>query len=158
MDFAAFDTAPRAEDGAWLHLRHPVTDAPLYAQPDGTIGADETDKPCRVLARGNQSEAVQAVIRAHERREGVLGMKLLQANDDAKRSALIGQQQDNRKRHHEELARAAVVGWENIIFDGKPLAFSPDAVEKMFAAPAFKVQLFRHCADEERFFGIAPTG
>ena len=158
MDFASFDTALRADDGAWLHLRHPTTEEPLYVQVDGTVGTAETERPCRVLARGNQSEAVRAVVRAHERREGALGMKLLQETDEARRAMLMGRQQEDRERHHEALVRAAVVRWEGIIYGGEEVACTPENVAKVFASPRFKAQLFRHCGDEERFFGGASNG
>lgn len=62
MDFSKFDSRKAAETAKPLHLRHPATGALLYAK--NKDGADDLDKPCRVLVIGTESRGAQAAIRA----------------------------------------------------------------------------------------------
>ncbi|MEH6775537.1 MAG: hypothetical protein V7668_16555 [Cereibacter changlensis] len=57
MDFTRFDSRAAAETPRALHLRHPASGEPLYADA-------ERKKPCRVLVVGTESRAAQAELHA----------------------------------------------------------------------------------------------
>jgi hypothetical protein len=67
MKLSALNTKAGAENGAWLHLRHPVKEYNhlLYEGPGADeygrlIDAEKEHRPVRLLVRGAESETVRA--------------------------------------------------------------------------------------------------
>ncbi|MCT4334268.1 hypothetical protein MU516_15490 [Paracoccus sp. YLB-12] len=57
MDFTQFDSRAGAETAGRLHLRHPATGIPLYAD-------EAHEQPCIVLVKGTEARSAQAAMRA----------------------------------------------------------------------------------------------
>ena len=99
-----FDVAGAVEEGATLHLTHPVTGELLY---DG-------DQPVTITLRGLESASVRAVAASQAKKEA-RGVKI---SDEAKGVQMMV---------------AATLGWSGLDRDGEPLEFTPDNVKWLFA-------------------------
>lgn len=97
MEFDKFNSRGAAEEGARLHLCHPVTGEPLNDPKGG---------PCVVIVRGAESrKAQEAAARARNARAG----------KDEKPGSL--------EELHAQLVKAAkplIMGFENLEVDGRP--------------------------------------
>ena len=95
MDFASLDARGGAETPQRMTILHPLTGEPILH--DG--------KPCIALVRGMHARSVQDVARAEARRQ------------------MQAAKSDDQEGFHENMVRFAtmvIVGFENVIFDGKP--------------------------------------
>lgn len=68
MDFVALNTRKAADEGAFLHLRHPVTEELLWTEEGEAVG---------LMVRGTEGDRVQQKLRDIEKR--------MKNEDDAKR-------------------------------------------------------------------------
>ena len=125
MDFADFDLKTASEAGTTVHLE--MRGRPLYAQADKSIGVDVTDKPCRVHLRGLMASGVYDLIKRIQRIEAAYQLRS-QRVKDKEIDALLERADEETKDLLGKLIVAAVSGWENIIFKGKPADTSPEAV------------------------------
>lgn len=151
MDFANFDLTDAADGGVWLHMKSPFDGALLYAD-DG-----KQEKPCRVLVRGNHSDEMRALIKAHDRKIGALSLRLAKAESDKAANAIMAQIDEAKEAHEDRLIQCAVMGWENIIHGGKPIERTDEAVLKVFTRKLgdLRAQVFRQAAVEADFFKAA---
>jgi hypothetical protein len=166
MDFSDFDLRDGADDGMWLHLTDPYSGSLLYRDDSDEIVTEETDKPCRVLIRGNHSEQMRKMLRAWERKDATFGMRIMRVSEkDAE--AVTKQRQDALEKHHDALLLCAVIDWENVTArkdpkdkKSKPLVVerSDDAVLRLMRNNGFQTQIIRAAADEAAFFSNALTG
>lgn len=109
MDFSTFDNRPRAEAGEWLHLVHPETGAPLYLK--AADGSDDTEKPCRVLLRGQASPTVQAALRRARHAQ----MQQERKGADDRRAGGL----EELHRTFVDLSAPFIIEFENVIRDGR---------------------------------------
>lgn len=137
MDFADFDLRTASEAGRWVHLEH--SGKALYAQPDQTVGADPTDKPCRIHLRGIMAPGVRELIKTITRGQVALQARIGRAKDREIES-LIEAAETKGEAALQDLICKAVAGWENIIIGGKPA--DPD-----------RENLLRVCGPGTAFFG-----
>lgn len=116
MDFGKIDLAANSERGADCHLNHPVTGKPLYTEKGEKI-------TIRVL--GQDSAKFRKAVSSR-----------IDLDEDEKNDA------DAREARSVELISAIVVGWKNIVWEGKELPFSPQNV-RMFLTkfPPIRSQL-----------------
>ncbi|WYK04471.1 hypothetical protein DWF04_015805 [Cereibacter sphaeroides f. sp. denitrificans] len=96
MDFSQFDSRTAAETARPLHLRHPATGAPLYADA-------EWKQPCEVLVLGTEGRSAQAAMRA------------------AQKAKLTGEKADDDRQTMEDVhaglvatAKPLITGFRNI--------------------------------------------
>lgn len=159
MDFSSFVDTERASGGSWLHLSHPASGLPLYLQKDGTVGTDETDRPCEVLVRGNRAPEVRAITRERERAEELHAAKLMRAQP-AEAARLMAQDSAARDRYQRDLLVATVGDWRNIVIKAKdgPAECTSENVLAALSHPLMMVQIFRRSGDEAALFTSAPTG
>lgn len=101
MDFQKYDSTSSANDGAWMHVKHPVTEAPMF--DDG--------KPCRVLVLGI---------------EGRIGAKIM----EMQRTEMAGAAPSDEVAQDRLVREAAMLikGFENIDRGDRP-AKAPEDVE-----------------------------
>lgn len=102
MDFNDFDSRTAADEGRWMHVKHPVSGDLLY---DG-------DAPCEVLCKGAEGREVQKEV-AKMRAASV-------ALQDAKEE---GADDETMAMLHEKLCKAVtpfVAGFRNINNGAKP--------------------------------------
>lgn len=129
MDFGTYNRATRAQDGEWMHVLHPETLRPLYAQ-DGkplVIGEDETDKPVRVLVQGLHSPDLRKMHKAYEDQAALLRARLGRADGSGNMRAIQKQMAEAEEKHGLAMIKVAIKGWENIIYNGADLPFSEGA-------------------------------
>ena len=159
MDFASLTATDHHETGTWLHLTHPANGAPLYLDGKNSVTADETDKPCRVLVRGNRSPQVKRVLDDKSRADEAHGMRLLRASERDVRQ-MAADHAKARDAHQRKLLAATVADWENIVLkEGeKPAQCTEENVLAALDHPSFMVEIFRRSADEAALFPDAPTG
>lgn len=109
MDFTQFDSRAGAETAGRLHLKHPATGIPLYAD-------EAHEQPCIVLVKGTEARSAQAAMRA-ARQAKLAGGK-------------TGEDADSTLEDlHADLVKSAVPlisGFENIL-RGKDAATAADA-------------------------------
>ena len=137
MDFADFDLRSASEAGRWVHLEH--SGRPLYVQPDKTVSAEPSDKPCRIHLRGIMAPGVRELIKQIARNTAALQARINRAKD-SEIEKLIEAAEAKGEEALRDLICNAVAGWENIIIGGK--AAEPD-----------RDTLLRVCGPGTAFFG-----
>lgn len=110
FDFSIFDTVGAAEKGADLHLLHPVTLEPVFA--DG----DKQKKPIIITLKGMESDDFARELQRRQRQNK--GKKDLDL--------------DETRRQAAETYAKLTLGWQNIEEDGKPLEFTKENAVKVF--------------------------
>jgi len=109
MDLSNLDTTATAEDGAWLHLCHPATGAPLYK--------DQDDMPIRIRVRGQDSSVARRMeTQMADRRLNRRAKKL--SAEEIEREGL-------------DLLTALVVEWEGIVLHGEDVPCTPENVRQV---------------------------
>lgn len=101
MEMTELDSRTPAENGAWLHLKHPKTGALMW---DG-------DKPCRVLVRGAESRTAIKATSALLRKRKTVDIADIEENA-ARNIAMVA---------------PLIVAFENMTRDGKPMVVPGDA-------------------------------
>lgn len=130
MDLANLDTKTAMEKGALLHLRHPVTNEPLYANGD-------KKKPMTIDLMGIDGDTFSKIRRENQRK---LSKKNKSFNpEDADEQGL-------------ETLAALTKGWANLVLGGKPLEFSKGNARKLYSDyPWIREQVNEFCSSRENF-------
>ncbi|GLQ07511.1 hypothetical protein [Sneathiella chinensis] len=124
VDLAGLDLTARAEAGAVLALRHPVTEAVL---------------PVQIRLKGQDSETFRAILRQQIDAQLASGAENLSAAELEKN--LI-----------RRLA-ALTMGWDNVILRGEAVPFSVRAAEALYSEHVWvREQVARFVEDRSRFF------
>ncbi len=110
MDLSALDTRKAADEGAKLHLRHPVEDTPLTKDDGSPITITLVGSDSATFKRAMQ---VQADRRLKSNNRRAISMQSIE--DDAV-----------------DLLSAATVGWDGIVVDGKELPFSNENAKTLY--------------------------
>ena len=117
-DFNIFNTEASAEKGATLHLLHPVTSEPAYAD-------DEKTKELTIEMMGSESKLYQK--KAQER------------YNNSRRGSVKLKNKDDTVDFDEALDFTIedlvdmTMGWSNIMHDGKSLAFNKKNAELLYS-------------------------
>lgn len=159
MDFSTLTGSEAHEQGSWLHLPHPASGLPLYLAKGNSITTEETDKPCRVLVRGNRAPQVKRVLDDRARNDELHAMRVMRSSErDAQQ--LAADNAKAREAHQRALLVASVADWENIVLtEGeKPAECTQQNILAALSHPAFMVAIFKRSADEAALFQDAPTG
>jgi hypothetical protein len=139
MDFSTLNTREAAENGAYLHWRHPITGTLLY-----------TDKgaPSRALMRGSESMTLQK-----EHRKIVKARAKASANDDDGKIAEAREIDEEGKRGL-AFVSAYVIRFENC-FDGDRALTDTQADKEWFfgLSDSFVEQALDFVRKRESFFG-----
>lgn len=107
MDFNSFDSRTAAETAGRLHLAHPATGEPLFADK-------KREKPCIVLVLGTESRAAQVAMNA-VRKAVISGAKKADSGSlDELHAAMV------------DSAKHLIVGFENVA-RGEAAATAADA-------------------------------
>jgi len=155
MDFANISLRDASEKATPVHLE--LDGKPLFLQADKTIGVEQTDHPCRVLIRGVGSDKVLNVAKEIERLEMIHSARI-QRTKDKDLPALIESHQEAVRDAMGRLTHAAVMGFENIVFDGKPVEASPEYIDRLCAPrTAFFEQVNEAIMERKRFLTPAAT-
>lgn len=149
MDLMNLSTTEASNNGAWCHIRHPVSGAPLYAvdetERDGVQLTEEERGPIRVRVFGSDSAVYRkASHKVQNRRIETAtksrGKQVITAEDAA-------QDQTN-------LALACIQEWQNVQFQGEALEFNRANALKLFAqCPWMLEQLQEFIDDRGQFVG-----
>jgi len=105
MDISKFDSRTRAEAGAPMQIKDPISKEPIM---DG-------DKPCRVIVRGTASKSMQAKMR--EKQKALMAKKPKKGKDDEDEARVM-------EDVHQQLCEGAapfIVGFENMEREGRPM-------------------------------------
>ena len=126
MDFSTIDLAANAERGADVHIEHPVTEEPLYAD-DG--------QPITIRVLGQDSREFRAAVTALADKAS----KGKQSVEKTEAAAI-------------ELLSRIVVKWHGIMWEGKALDCTPENV-RMFLTkfPPIRRQIDNFVADRANF-------
>lgn len=132
MDLNDLDLATRAEAGATMEARHPITDEVLK-------GAD--DKPMTLTLLGADSPTFKRAM--SDVQQALSGRKKV-STAEAERQAVNA------------LARVTT-GWsDNWTWSGEPFPYSPENCRKLYAErPWLRGQVDEFIADRSSFFGKA---
>ena len=119
-------------DGAWMHICHPTTGEYLYAD-------DERKLPCRVKVLSNAS--MQFARATHN-----LDQKLIKNADKMT--------PDEAKENIQRRAAAAIVAFDNVMFEGRELDGSNRADRLLWVrlAPNFVTQVQDFSKEADHFF------
>ncbi len=113
FDLNIFDTTTPAENGADLHLKHPLTGEAVYAD-------DKNKKPVAIKLKGTDSDEYKKIIQRIVR------------NNKAKNKDSGEPDFDELKQAAAETYAKMTISWENISVNGKPLDFSYDNAVKLY--------------------------
>lgn len=112
-DLSSLDTSKIADEGAKLHLRHPVTDKPLYVDGDSL-------RPITITLLGADGD------RFNESRREIIDQRLAKAQDQRRPDLRLAE--DAAIEH----LASITVDFENIFLDGKPVNFSTANARKLY--------------------------
>ncbi len=151
MDFSDFSLQQAAEQPREIHLE--LDGKPLYMQEDKSISDKVSDKPCKVMVLGAGSESVSAIIREIERLEMVANQRFNRAKDrDYEKVAL--KHQDTMREAMKRLMRAAVCGFENIVYNGEIVEAEGPSIDPICGPrTAFFGQVYEVLLEQHRFLG-----
>lgn len=127
MEILNLDPRKKANEGTFLHLKHPGTGAYLYGQTDGK---DDESKPVGLYLLGTDSDAFAK--RQHEK---------VNARFTAKKPPVVTSESLERERV--ELVADLTVGWLNLEVDGSD-EFTQANVFKLYS----RLPWVREQADE----------
>ena len=119
MDLSSLNTKEAQQEGAFLHLKHPVWGYPLYTGPGadpetGQLLDPEADhEAVGVVVRGMEAQSVREAARRHE------AANVARSSAAAEQAGL-------------DFACALVVAFRGITRDGAPLEATPEAKRRFF--------------------------
>lgn len=113
FDLNIFDTNTPAENGADLHLKHPITGKPVYAD-------DKNKKPVTIKLKGTDSDEYKKIIQRAVR------------DNQAKKQSQETPDFDEMKQVAAETYAKMSISWQNISVDGKALPFNYDNAVKLY--------------------------
>lgn len=115
MDLGKLDTRSAADEGAFLHLRHPKTDAPLHDEATG--------EPVGITLLGKDSSVYRSIERSQANRR----LERLGRTGGAPLTA------DEIEANTLELLVGCTKNLHHIVL-GEPLTFSPANAKKLYTA------------------------
>lgn len=118
MDFANLDLRAASERGSWVRFSY-------RGEPCGT-----DDKPSRVRVLGMGAKNVLEAYRRMERLQSLQAQRMTRTAD-SEIDATMAKFQVELEKAMEELIVAAVVEWENVDWEGKPLECTPENILKL---------------------------
>lgn len=131
MDLANLNTKQQMEAGADLHLKHPSTREPLFADDD------KGKKPMVITLMGIDGETFQRIRRQNQR----AAMKRRDPVEPA----------EAEKQGLDTLV-AITKGWKNIVLSGEELAFTAENVRRVYAEfPWIREQVNEFASDRANF-------
>lgn len=134
MDLSGLNTKQFAEEGAKMHLKHPITGAGLFSKK--ADGKDDLNKPCQVIVRGAEADSVQKKLKSIRKR--------------AMKTKNAGAQDEERGM---EFVSSLIIGFENIEIDGKKLTGDASDITAFFdLSDSFVEQVLEFTRDRENFF------
>ena len=161
MDFSTINPEAADSEGDWMHLRGPDGSL-LYAKDAGggkwTVVSEETEHPCRVKVLGRYSEPVQAVERKLQRKAMKSTRISGKDRDHDPTAEFLSAYLEAQPDAAGEVAAAAVVDWENIIWKGKPVDFDKSILSTMAERQFFRDQVREASQRTADFFGAAASG
>lgn len=136
LDLKNMTVMTPAEAGADVELEHPVSGEPLV---------NEDGSPWKISVRGEDSQAVRAVVKKqHDRR-----IEKMRKNKSG------GFDSDTVEAEQTERLVAATIGWSGLVMDGKPYDFSIPNARKLYGNPEYiwiVEQVEKAMGDRQRFF------
>ena len=137
-DLAHLDPTYAADQGAWLHLKHPNTGDLLYLDADQL----EPSKPIKIKLAGKDSTNWKAAEQAD------LDRRL----DQAQRNNKLSVKAQDVERRGLKILAAVTLEWENVMWDGKPLSCSASTAEQLYNARTWiREQVDEFVADRKNF-------
>lgn len=160
MDFSDLNPEAADSEGEWVHVHGP-DGSPLYAKDAGggkwVVVTQKTEHPSRIKVLGRYSEPVQAVERKHQRK----AMKSAHMVGGKKKgdptAEFVSAYLDSQPEAAAEVAASAVVDWENIIWEGKPVSFDKKILAQMAERQFFRDQVREASQKTADFFGAAAS-
>ena len=113
FDLNIFDTTTPAENGADLHLKHPITGSHVYAD-------DKNKKPVTIKLKGQDSDEYKKIIQ-----------RAIRENKSKKDKPDVPDF-DEMKHVAAEAYAKMTISWENISVDGKSLDCNYDNAVKLY--------------------------
>lgn len=139
MDLASLDTASTADQGAALELRHPATNAVL-TKPDGSA--------ITITLAGTDSERHRRAARAATNRR-------LKNSTGRRQNTLTAEEIEGDGI---DLLVASTIGWDGVMVDGQPLAYTPDNARKLYKRFSWVTeQAEAFVAERGNFLKASPT-
>lgn len=136
MDLRSLYTS--GADGAALHLKNPVSGAPLYVPSPSPPGEESTDpgRPIMMQVVCKDSDRFRHL--AHSMADKrIAAAQATEPGQPPKQRSSAEIEADNVK-----LVAHCIIGWDNIILDGIELPYSPENARKLLAEfPAFYEQV-----------------
>lgn len=121
-DLAALDTKPSSEEGSWMQLKHPVTEALLFSDK-------AKSKPIRLLLLGRDSAKYRNKSREAQNR------RLEKIKPGAKKISIKAEEIENDGL---AIVISCTKGWENITIDGEEKEFNQNNLIEFYTRfPAF---------------------
>lgn len=129
FDLKDIDLQADSERGAWLHVKDPRNQSPVYADGDES-------KPVRLHLRGPHAQAVQdattEVQKAREKREA--------DRTTFDKNGRVAEKGESTKEELEaddaKIYAAATIGWENMAYDGSE-ELDSELAERMYSERAW---------------------
>jgi len=113
FDLKIFDTNTPAENGADLHLKHPLTGEAVYAD-------DKNKKPVTIKLKGTDSDEYKKIIQRAVR------------NKQAKKQSSDNPDFDEMKQVAAETYAKMTISWQNISVNGEDLECNYENAVKLY--------------------------
>jgi len=140
FNFDVFNTKKASDDGATLHIVHPITGEEVY------IDGDKKKKPITITMRGNQSTIGKNNLekRINERNRA-------QAKNKNGKDFEEFNYSKSEQTASEDLAKL-VVSWSNIFHDGKELECTAQNAQMLFMVyEEIRIQCLKFADEKENF-------
>lgn len=116
VNFNVFNSQKNADDGAFLHIAHPVTGEPCYSDEDEE--GNEIN-PIRIKMMGGSSTVAMRKLESDYNR-----LRAEEANKKSKKDVIEELDLDDKIKRTAEKLAALTLDWENIEHEGAALEFS----------------------------------
>lgn len=141
-DLSALDTAAAGEEGATLHVKHPVNGEPMHVVPPG----GDKPVPLTVTVLGSDSPTWRAKVADSNRR------RLREMNQGGRRNFTVNPEAIERDAL--ELLAACTVAWTGVVLEGKALPCTPENAETVYRRlPWLREQADEFANNRENFAG-----
>lgn len=139
MDLSNLDTRPLSEQGSNMHVRHPVTDEPLFD--------DETGEPITICLLGDDSAELRSLL--HQRQTRRIERAARTGN-----MTVTGEQVDADAL---EILCLATKSWQHIVL-GQRLECNPHNARRLYTEiPWIREQAERHKSNRKNYLGNSST-
>lgn len=136
MDLSKLDTSRLADEGVKLHLLHPVTKAPLYADDKAS------KKPMTITVLGADGD------RFNELRRELIDDRIAKMQDQRNPEKMSAKAIEEASIEH---LVSITVGFENLIVDGKPFDYSKANARKLYAQKWIREQVEQFANNRANF-------